>query len=72
MAQRLRFTRAFDFRVKPTVTIAYKAGMEMLVPDGAAQAAVAAGAGHVVESSDLQAAVTKAMLNDFATRGPAR
>ncbi|MDB5733344.1 MAG: hypothetical protein JWQ03_3239 [Variovorax sp.] len=54
MAQRLRFTRNFDFRVKPTVTIAYKAGMDLLVPDGAAKAALQAGAAEAVEQAPQQ------------------
>jgi hypothetical protein len=51
MAQRIRFTRDFDYRVKPTVTIAYKAGMELLAPEGAAKAALEAGAANVVQTS---------------------
>lgn len=39
----LRFTADFDFKPKPAVTLAYKAGQEKLVTTPCAAAAVAAG-----------------------------
>lgn len=43
MAKRVRFTADFDYRPKPRVTVSYKAGTTLLVPEGAASAALAKG-----------------------------
>lgn len=40
---RIRFKENFDFRVKPNVTIAYKAGKEYLVSQSAAAQAIDSG-----------------------------
>ena len=39
----VRFTDSFDWRPKPQVTIAYKAGLHLLVTTPCAEQAVAAG-----------------------------
>lgn len=49
---KVRFTRDFDFSppsLKGAVTVAYKAGKTYTVPHDHADAAVAAGAGEIVE-----------------------
>lgn len=44
----IRFTADFDFRPSRRLTLAYRAGMTLLVPTAAAEAAEAAGAGRRV------------------------
>ena len=42
MSKRVRFTADFDFSPKTNVIVAYKAGMEVSVPDPHAEAAITA------------------------------
>lgn len=42
---RIRFTKDFDFKVKPQVTISYRAGNEYLVSQAASEQAVSKGCG---------------------------
>ena len=48
MSKCVRFLVDYDHQVRRGVTIAYKAGMEMSVPDAHARAALAAGKAEVV------------------------
>jgi hypothetical protein len=45
----VRFVAPFEYRPKATVTIAYRAGMELSVPTAAADAAIAAGAAVAIK-----------------------
>ncbi len=47
----VRFSQPFDWKPKPSVTIAFRAGDEKLVTTPCAHAAVAAGKGVVVKKS---------------------
>lgn len=46
---RVRFTANFDFKPKPSVTQAFKAGEEKMVTTPCAEAAVKAGKGQIVK-----------------------
>jgi hypothetical protein len=47
----VRFSADFDFKPKPSLTLAYRAGDEKLVTTPCAQAAVAAGKGTIVKKA---------------------
>lgn len=49
----VRFTADFDFKPKPSVTVAFKAGDQKLVTTPCADAAVAAGKAVPVEASGV-------------------
>lgn len=49
MRAKFRFTRDFDYPVRPGVEIAYRAGSELVIPKEHAEAAQAAGAGDFLE-----------------------
>lgn len=59
MSKRVRFTKDFDFPVKRGVVVAYKAGMEVSVPDPHADAAIAAKAGELRPDVAAPASATK-------------
>lgn len=52
---KVRFSKDFDFKPTSQTTIGYKAGYEGLITTAAADAAVAAGVGEVVEKDAPQA-----------------
>lgn len=45
----VRFVAPFEYRPKATVTIAYRAGMELSVPTAAAEQAIAEGAAVAIK-----------------------
>lgn len=62
----VKFNRDFDWKPKSQVTIAYRAGSQQNVPRAAADAAVAKGAGTIVEKAPARKAAAKSKEDDGA------